>query len=558
MSIISKLFPPKENTISLAIMLVKIFKIDITISSIVGAIEEHPNYPSLLSLSDVLNNYGIYNVTAQFPIQQIPSLPTPLIIQLKSDFVGEQENEFTIVREVRGNDVEIYDFPKARWKIISLNELHNICSGIAMLIDYDNRSGEKDYRQKLRNEKYGVLLQNISILFLPFLLLLMCGVVYYRTGASVVSQIFYSLLTFIGLVFSSLLLWSEVDEYNPALRKICTPSKKINCAAVVSSEGGKLFGLVSWSIIGTVYFAGTILVLLIKGINDKSLFGILSWLTVPVAGFILYSLYYQWRIVKQWCMLCLFVQATLFLQLMTVVFKNNWYFSFAEFSGLFLELITSYGVIFLALALIFPLIKRNKELKLSKQEFQRFKHDSSIFNSILVKGKQITENSITGLGITLGNPAGKFKLVKVCNPYCGPCGAAHRPIEELLYNNPELQVRIIYHVRNSPSDLSSFPVLHFLAMQKNYDPKDFAIALDDWYSSERKDYSSYAEKYKLDNVDLENFRPMVAKMEAWCSSEKISYTPTFFVQRIEDENDQSYFELSQNYSVQDLKYYFSV
>src|SRR6202000_1810955 len=96
-------------------------------------------------------------------------------------------------------------------------------------------------------------------------------------------------------------------------------------------------------------------------------------------------------------------------------------------------------------------------------ELQRLKHDPQLFDSLLRKQKKMTE-STRGLGITLARENRRCKIIKVCNPYCGPCAKAHAPIEEILNNNPNVEVQIVFMATNKDGDIRAPPVKHLLAI----------------------------------------------------------------------------------------------
>src|SRR5699024_12035574 len=118
----------------------------------------------------------------------------------------------------------------------------------------------------------------------------------------------FGLLSLIGMVVTGGLLWYEVDHQNPVLKKICTSGRNTNCGNVLQSKAAKLGGIISWSEIGFIYFSGGFLSLLLSGMSSDVMF-LLGWLNVLAAPYVLFSIYYQWRIAREWCVLCLTVQA---------------------------------------------------------------------------------------------------------------------------------------------------------------------------------------------------------------------------------------------------------
>ena len=75
---------------------------------------------------------------------------------------------------------------------------------------------------------------------------------------------------------------------------------------------------VSWSEAGFFYFAATTL-FLFTGINRQASFLIIASVSTMASAYIPFSIYYQWKVVKQWCPLCLTVQAILLLELVWAI-----------------------------------------------------------------------------------------------------------------------------------------------------------------------------------------------------------------------------------------------
>src|SRR5699024_1799984 len=133
-----------------------------------------------------------------------------------------------------------------------------------------------------------------------------------------------------------------------------------------------------------------------------------------------------------------------------------------------------------------PLWQKAGEEKREKTSLFRLKHDPRIFNALLAKQKAISNEDMKGLGITIGHPNARLQLVKVCNPYCGPCARAHPKIEEILENNPEVSARIIFTATDEEKDIRRDPARHLMAIAEKGDIERTKQALDDWYLAEKK------------------------------------------------------------------------
>ncbi|MDE1193018.1 MAG: vitamin K epoxide reductase family protein [Arachidicoccus sp.] len=532
-----KLFTPLENCEAVTLQLCKLLNIKVTRTNLQKQFEAHPDYPSLLAVSDVLKNCGIENISFKTTAAQLQEFFFPMLVQVNIN----NEKYFTVISEL--NDMTVnYIHPVSGEKVQnSFNEFSSLFTGFVLLAEATNNSGERDFSTHLKEEKRILLTKILTAVIIPVFVLVACLLTLIHSGTASIAAVTYTLLTFSGTLVGTLLLWYEVDKYNPALQQICSGGKKTNCNAILSSDASKIFGI-SWSAIGFTYFAGSLISLLVSGIYNLPVLFILSWLNVFALPYIAFSIYYQARIAKQWCPMCLAVQAVLAVQFIAAFFGGFHTaidIASVQFSTL-LAISFSFVIPFLVVSLLLPALRKAKESKQNKNELQRLKHNPQIFDALLAKQKAITEPT-DGLGIFIGNPDAKYKLLKVCNPYCGPCAKAHPTIEELLENNPDVQVQIIF-----TSDAE--PTKHLLAIAEKENEIQTKQALDDWYLADKKDYEVFAAKYP--NIPpLEGQREALKAMAEWCSKTEIAFTPTFFVNG---------YQLPEIYTVADLKYFLSV
>jgi len=191
-----------------------------------------------------------------------------------------------------------------------------------------------------------------------------------------------------------------------------------------------------------------------------------------------------------------------------------------------------------------PHILRLQEAKITRREYLRIKFNAEIFETLLKKQKAIAVPA-DGLGIDLGNPSATNTLIKVCSPYCGPCGKAHPKIEELLEEIPNLKVKIIFTTPNQPEERAYKPVSHLLAINGQGNEENIKQALDDWYLADKKDYDLFAKKYPM-NGELARRGNKIEAMDKWCKAMEISFTPTIFING---------YQLPDAYSIEDLKYF---
>ncbi|HVI47978.1 MAG TPA: vitamin K epoxide reductase family protein [Chitinophaga sp.] len=549
-----KLLEPKSNTAEAAGLLAALLHVKITKTTLVKEIESHPDYPSLLSISDVLRSYGIDNLALNVEPAKLDKAPTPFVTTVKGK--DSSVTFFAVVKEAGENGFTFYDPEQHTWSTVSKEVFLKKYSGTVLLAEVEDEAhaGEKDYQKSLRKEKSQDFIRQTTAFGIPVIALVMGIMTFAQNGASALLPLVFAVLGLAGAIISTLLLWYELDQYNPVLQQICSAGKKINCGAVLQSGASKISGI-SWSTIGFTYFAGQLLLVLFTGITSPQALFIVSWLSILASPYVLFSVYYQWRVVKQWCVLCLCVQALLLLQL-AVVLTGGWYFVYPEHAvvATLLTTILALAVPFIAATLLMPALQKAKESKNNKSELQRLKHNPEIFEALLMRQKALTVPT-GGLGITLGNPAARHKVIKVCNPYCGPCAKAHPAMEELLEHNPDVQLQIIFTATNNEHDIKTPPVQHLLAIARQGDEAVTKQALNDWYLPEKKDYETFAQKYPM-NGELKQQGPELEAMRDWCNAVNIEFTPTFFVSVLSPAGDgMQFFQLPKLYSINDLKYF---
>jgi thiol-disulfide isomerase/thioredoxin len=420
-------------------------------------------------------------------------------------------------------------------------------NGIYLIAEPNELSGEADYKVNKRRSLFSSLIPVAAFggLFIVSLFLVKRTVdAAYAASLSAAAIYLQYFVLLSGVIVTSLLLWYEIDKNNPLLHKVCTGIAKGNCSAILTGSKSRIFKWLSWSEVGFFYFAGGLLVLLFSehNINNAvSLLGLLNLLALP---YIVFSVYYQWQIAGQWCVLCLLVQALLLLGGINIV-ANHFLVGLYNFPVSFL---ISALLIYLLPVLLWYALKPSvlglQHAKHTKREYLRIKFNAPIFETLLKKQKAITV-PVDGLGIDIGNSRATNMLIKVCNPYCGPCSKVHPKIEKLMEETPNLKEKIIFTTPNQPELPGFKPVSHLLAINEQSNEKNIQQALDDWYLPGKKDYTLFAEKHPM-NGELTKQGNKIEAMEEWCKAMDVRVTPTLFING---------YQLPDAYDIEDLEYF---
>ena len=524
-----------------AYLYAKSLAIPVTQETMTRHLEENPYYPSLYSLGNVFSKLNIPNQSLRISADQLGLVEAPFIAYMKDenngkDFVLVTANDESRVQYVTDNN---------KTKTVSKKKFIQDWENIAFVAERADASGDAEYKKKLAASKKEKQKSN-ALIAGGITVGVMAAMLLFFTGAeNLVAALSILLIKLPGVAVTVLLLIYDIDKTNSFVKNICSATKQTNCDAVLKSKASKIFGM-SWAEAGFFYFAATTLFLLFPGIVIATKF---TWLAVANAfavPYILFSIYYQWKVVKQWCPLCLAVQAVLAMELGWSIFS---FWKAPLWEPLQAATILAVAiVVILPIVLWFtvkPLLVQQKANKAYKAAYKRLLYNPEIFNGLLNQQRPVAEG-YSNLGITIGNPAAANTIIKVCNPYCGPCAKAHPQLEEIIQHNNDVNIKIIFTATNNENDKAGKVVKHLLAIAAKGDIKQTQQALDDWYLATEKDYDSFAAKYPM-NGKLKKQGDKIDAMSNWCRQAAIMHTPTIFI------NGKL---LPETYSLDELKHIF--
>jgi protein-disulfide isomerase/uncharacterized membrane protein len=528
------MFNQYEPNVKATICFLKQLKVTVNNSTVNETLQNHPDWPGLLCITDSLNKWNIPNGVGKIAVDKIDELPVPFIA-----YTYDNENPLAIIAQV--GDKTIQTHQKGYNKIITKTKEDFIkkWNGVYLIAEPSEHSGEVDYAANKQQAFLKSLVPAATIGALATFSFLLLNKIAGTAAFSATGMYLQYFILLAGVMVTSLLLWYEIDKSNPLLQKVCTGIVKGNCNAILTGRQAKVFKWLSWSEVGFFYFAGSLLTLLFV----PNTIILLAWLNMFALPYTIFSVYYQWRVAKQWCVLCLAVQALLLLGGINVI-TNNLLSAIPNPQSLIPNSLLLFALPALLWFAVKPSILRLQQAKNTKREYLRIKFNTQIFNTLLKKQKQINVPT-DGLGIDIGEPTAKNSIIKVCNPYCGPCATAHPKIEELLQHNKNVKAKIIFTTPNDETNPAIKPVQHLLAIAAENNTVKTTQSLDDWYLAPIKDYEAFAKKYVM-NGELGKQGDKIELMDKWCTQTDIAFTPTIFING---------YQLPDTYSIEDLQYF---
>jgi hypothetical protein len=279
------MFNQYDPNVKACIAFLRLLNVRVNDETVNETLQNHPDWPSLLCITDSLNKWNIPNGAGKIDVNDIDQLPVPFVA-----YTYDREAPLAIVTEVAETTVLVFHKNYNKLKTESREEFLKNWKGVYLLAEPDEHSGEPKYEANKRKAFFSSLIPVSAFAALIALSLLF---LYKITGANQVGQFYNAggiylqyIITLSGVVVTALLLWYEIDKTNPLLQKVCTGIAKGNCNAILSGKQAKVFSWLSWSEVGFFYFTGSLLVILSGGQGSINLLG---WLNVFALPYILFS-----------------------------------------------------------------------------------------------------------------------------------------------------------------------------------------------------------------------------------------------------------------------------
>lgn len=509
----------EDNALLTLLTYIKAMRIRVTRKSVEETLLSHPDYPSMLSLSDALNKWHVENGVVKMSPGDLLKLNAPFITYLRQD-----GGIFAFVKLIQGDTVEWMHSQKG-WQKDTFGDFVTKWNGTALISESSAESGENGYAKKRRLEIWGWV-SSTGTAIAAAVVFVMLGYMqswkiqgdFQLLGTAGVLAI-----NVFGLVACIALTLMQLHPENELAKKFCGTDSGTGCSKVLDSDGSKLGGILSWSDVGLFYFTSSV-TLTFFSMSDWSLLyavAIMNFLALP---FTFFSIYYQAVVLKSWCRLCLLVQGVLWISFVMTALSIG---MGTDFSGQILH-----SLVYVAISLLIGLIAAKlltrylhitSELKKNIHDNRRLKYNRGVFDYLLSLEKGMPEIPDDVDLVVMGDRKSDNVLTVVTNPFCEPCSQLHGEIQDLIRLDPAIRIQFIFTSTNEPDDLRGEFVRQLLAI-----PEDERIPyLNQWFELKQKSLSKW--KTGMQKSPDKMTYQTVNLYRAWCRAANIVKTPTIYV-----------------------------
>ncbi len=456
----------------------------------------HENYPSFRSVSDTFDYFGIENIAATVPVEALEQLPefflTLINIEGKTVFVSAHKTQSRISVKSTEKKTQLYSYA----------DFKKIWSGTVIVVEKNSAP------TNVKNKQASILL-GIAVLLVLLTLAYPFSLTTALTGS----------LTLIGIYISWLITKEELGIRDTITATLCsTLNEKGSCSTIINSKV-RFLGLFSLSTATGIFFVSQLILLLFIGF-DKAFFSIALLITLPA---VLFSLYSQAFVLKEWCALCLATALLLFLE-MGVVFTAPLLLTFN--ATYWIKALLCITLVSLGANQVKMLIEKNIALKKSEMDFFKFKRNYGLFTSLLYKKQLPNTNPIPQHHeLRFGSDNPTLTIQAVTNPLCGYCTDAFKAYYSLLEKHGrDIQIQFIFSVPYEKTDTLSTKIALEVLEAYSRDPKQALLLLKEWF--DKKNISEW--EHKSGNPSPEKLQ-LLQSHRSWCDANGILYTPATFI-----------------------------
>lgn len=468
--------------------------------------EEHPHKNNMYGLKKMLDVYGVNTLGVYVEKKKLSELNFPCILHTHGDFViGLSCDANTIKFLQHGKETTLtHDVFSKTW------------TGNALVVQETTNATEPDYKEHQRDE----LISNAKTYSIPVMLVLAVIIGLVGNWESInIFEIIRILLSCSGIFVCAMLMEKQLYGESRYGDRVCSLFHHADCSSVLDGPMAKVFGI-SWSEIGLGYFAANILLLVLIP-SSSEFVTVINWIAMLYG---IWSIYYQWRVAKSWCMLCVIVQTIIWA--MGIIAAMPYFTTPFMFSLICsLQSCIVFTISIVAVHQYASACTTEKECVHAVQRYRVLKANGDVAKALIEKS-EYHETTLSDSSIIFGNPNAKIRLTILSNPHCNPCARMHKRVERLLsMKEKEICVQYIFSSFNETLEDSS-RYLIYCYISNHID--EALRKLASWYAKDKFDYERIL-KNNVEHLHTEEIENEMEKHRNWRNRTSITATPTILV-----------------------------
>lgn len=341
------------------------------------------------------------------------------------------------------------------------------------------------------------------------------------------------LLNTVGVFVCAMLMQKQLMGESHYGDKVCNLFNHADCNSILDGPKAKIFGI-CWSEVGMGYFTANILLITLYR-ESVGTVSIINWIAMFYG---VWSIYYQWRIAKSWCVLCVISQIVIWLiGIIAIISCISAPLTFGIISSL-LSCMT-FGICIMAVHHYSIAYASEKGRIRTVQKYRALKSNSKVANALIENGEYY-ETSLEDSSILFGNTEAKMRVTILSNPHCNPCARMHKHVENLLrLSGGEICIQYIFSSFSEKlEDSCRYLIYCYFEYERNESLHRFAL----WYSKDKFDYERIINNNDS-RIHTKIIEEEMDRHRKWRTRASLIETPTILVNS---------YKLPDEYEIEDL------
>ena len=496
--------------------------VPVTQNTLADTLRAHPRFPSLAAAADALRSWGIEVDGFRISSGLLDRIPLPCLSVLS-------DGHFVVLETITKDDVTYID-PAEGWISLPIEDFDSRWEGMILAVEPREQAGEADYATQRLEERRAAWRRHLLRWGGGALTLLGAGLTGWMLQDSPAVLGLLAAKT-VGLLLCVFLVLHHFSSVNTFWQKLCPTRPRASCAGVLQSKAAYLFDWIPMADLGALYFAGGLVAVLVASLHGESLAStvwILGLLTVLALPYTLFSVYYQARVAKQWCWLCLAVQALLWVEFFL---QRPRLLDGAPSLGVppFATILFGFGLPAILWMALRPALLRAGQVDGWRYRYLRLLRTPGVVEQLLQDEAPIPMPNFQG-ELRLGAPEAPYAITMVTHPRCRLCAMAHREAMRLVEQYPEQVSVVIRFFCPEAEGLAKDLVRHVLALNIRGQHDQARVLLERWFAILPQE-NFWQEDHALPDIEaeLKQADEVLAKAAAWAQSLHLRGTPAIYL-----------------------------
>lgn len=467
--------------------------------------QEHPHKYNMYGLKRMLDVYGVKTMGVYVNTKDLPELNYPCILHIHGDFVIGLNYKADTVRFLQhGKETTLsYDVFRQTW------------TGNALVVQETTDAIEPDYKEHRRDE----LMSMAKTYCIPVMLALAIVIGLVSNFESMgIFEVICILLSCSGIFVCTMLMEKQLYGESRYGDRVCSLFNHTDCNNVLDGPMAKVFGI-SWSEVGLGYFTANILLLALIPSSSEFVTAV-NWIAMLYG---IWSIYYQWRVAKSWCVLCMIVQVVIWVMGIAAILWRPEPFVLDITSSLLACIVFVISIITVHQYALNHVAKEERVRAI--QQFRALK-TNDIVAKVLFENSEYYETTLNDSSIIFGNPKARICVTILSNPHCNPCARMHKRVERLLsMRENDICVQYIFSSFNKElEDSSRYLISCYFDHSEDEAMHKFTL----WYTKEKFNYKKNV-KEKNAHIHITLVEKEIEKHRMWCEKTSLVATPTVLI-----------------------------